>query len=125
VGGAKAFGPKPRDYGYEIPKKTVKKALGLVIKDKISSGNLIVIEGLEKLPVSTNELSKKLEKQKITKSLIAVIDGELTNNFIKSVRNIKNIKLLKSISALNVYDILNHPFLLVDSGGFETIKEVL
>ena len=42
VGGAKAHGPKPRDYSYEMPKKAVKKALAIVLKDKINSGKVYV-----------------------------------------------------------------------------------
>ncbi|GMO56041.1 MAG: 50S ribosomal protein L4 [Rickettsiales bacterium] len=121
VGGAKAFGPKERNYGYEMPKKAVRKALGLVVKDKIANEKFYVIEGLDKLKISTNDLCKKLEKQAITKPLVSV-EGS-AENFIKSVRNIKNVKLLKG--SLNVYDILNHDFVLVDKNNFETIKEVL
>lgn len=123
VGGAKAHGPKPRDYSYEMPKKAVKKALAIVLKDKINSGKVYVIEGLENLPVSTNKLSKKFIEKEIINPLVAC--QEVVGNFYKSIRNIKGVKSLNA-TALNVYDILNHDFLLLDKSAYEkVINEVL
>ncbi|MDR3290359.1 MAG: 50S ribosomal protein L4 [Rickettsiales bacterium] len=123
VGGAKAFGPKTRDFSYEIPKKMVKRALSIVLKDKIANGKFYIVEGLDKLPITTNELSKKFEKNGIVKTLVAIEDNA-AEGFVKSVRNIKDVKLLKA-KALNIYDILKYDFLLLDKNSFETIKEVL
>jgi large subunit ribosomal protein L4 len=123
VGGAKAHGPKVRDFGYELNKKIVKKALSLVVKDKITNGNFFVLDGLDKLPISTNDLAKKLEAQNIIKPL--VVADKTNDNFIRSVRNIKEVKLINTSKALNVYDTLNSKFLLVDKTTFESLKEVL
>lgn len=120
VGGAKAHGPKPRDYSYEMPKKMVKKALTIVLKDKLANDKVYVLEGLEKLPVSTKELNQKFVKNSITKPLVACLDT--AENFSKSVRNIKGVKALNA-SALNVYDILNHDFLLLDKSAYEKVKK--
>jgi len=123
VGGAKAHGPKPRDYSYDMPKKMMKKALAIVLKDKLVNDKVFVIEGLDKLPVSTNELSKKFVKTGIVKPLVSCQDE--VENFSKSVRNIKGVKLLNAC-ALNVYDLMNHDFLLLDKPAYEkVIKEVL
>jgi large subunit ribosomal protein L4 len=122
VGGAKAFGPKERDYSYKMPKKAVKKALFLVLKDYIANDKFFVIEGLQEVAISTNDLNKKLIKQGITTPLIAL--QEIADNFSKSVRNIKGVKLIRS-NALNVCDLLKANFLLLDKAAFETIKEDL
>jgi large subunit ribosomal protein L4 len=123
VGGAKSFGPKPRDFSYTMPKKAVKKALSMVLKNKISEDKFYVINGLQKLPISTKELNNKFIKKEIVSPLIVYQEG--ADNFCKSVRNIKGVKLLNAC-ALNVYDILNHDFLLLDEYAYEKVKnEVL
>ena len=123
VGGAKAFGPKPRDYSYTMPKKAVKKALRVVLKDKLSNGKVYVIEGLENLPISTNKLNKKFNEKGINDSLIAC--QNMVENFVKSVRNLKYVKFLNA-NALNVYDIINHDVLLLDRPAYDKIiNEVL
>ena len=120
VGGAKAHGPKPRDYSYTMPKKMVKKALSIVLKDKLANGKVIILQGLQELPISTKEVNAKLVQNAIVNPLIAY--QEVVENFNKSVRNIKGVKLLNS-SALNVYDLMNHDFLLLDELSYEKVKK--
>lgn len=123
VGGAKAHGPKPRDYSYTLPKKMVKKALSLVLKDKIANNKVYVIEGLEQLPISTNSMGKKFAQKEIKEALISC--QESADNFSKSVRNLKHVKSLNT-SALNVYDLINYDFLLLDKSAYEkVINEVI
>jgi len=123
VGGAKAHGPKPRDFSFTMPKKMVKRALAIVLKDKLASGSVFVIEGLEDLSISTKDLNTKFVNNQIVKPLIAC--QKVVDNFTKSVRNIKGVKSLNT-DALNVYDIMNHDFLLLDTGAYEKVmKEVL
>jgi len=118
VGGAKSFGPRPRDYSYTIPKKMVKKALLLVLKDKIANKKFYVLEELDKLPISTNSLGKKFTQLGINDALV-VCKSDF-DTFIKSVRNIKNVKLIGG-GALNVYDMLNYDFLLLDKDSYQDI----
>lgn len=120
VGGAKAHGPKPRDYSYTMPKKMVKKALSIVLKDKLANGKVIILQGLQELPISTKEVNTKLVQNAIVNPLIAY--QEVVENFNKSVRNIKGVKLLNS-NALNVYDLMNHDFLLLDELSYEKVKK--
>lgn len=120
VGGAKAHGPKPRDYSYTMPKKMVKKALSIVLKDKLANGKVIILQGLQELPISTKEVNAKLIQNAIVNPLIAY--QEVVENFNKSVRNIKGVKLLNS-NALNVYDLMNHDFLLLDELSYEKVKK--
>lgn len=120
VGGAKAHGPKIRDYSYTIPKKMVKKALSVILKDKIVDGKVIVLQGLQELSISTKDVNNKLVQNAIVNPLIAY--QETADNFNKSVRNIKGVKLLNS-AALNVYDLINHDFLLLDEVSYEKVKK--
>lgn len=123
VGGAKAHGPKPRDYSYTLPKKMVKKALSIVLKDKLVNDKVYVIEGLNELPISTNSLNKKFVEKGILNPVVSC--QENAENFTKSVRNIEGVKIL-TFTALNVYDLMNHDFVLLDKSAYEKlVKEVL
>ena len=123
VGGRTCFGPRPRDFEYNVPKKIVKKALSFVLKDKILDNKLILIEGADLLKVSTKDLNKKLKDKNIENCLVAYGDGY--ENFLKSFRNIKNTKAIIA-DALNVLDVVSYDFLLLDKKAFEQLKnEVL
>lgn len=121
-GGRTCFGPLPRDFGYKLPKKIVQKALKFVLREKIRKDKVIIIEGLDKLKISTKDLSKKLKDNKIGEAL--VVYTEAVDNFLKSLRNIPKFKALVS-KALNVYDMLKYELILLDKEAFEKIKEVL
>jgi large subunit ribosomal protein L4 len=122
VGGRTAFGPQQRDHSFSIPKKIVKKALSFVLREKIKDEKLILIEGMENLDISTNKLDKKLKERGIGSALVAYNDDY--NNFNLSLRNLFRYKSLVS-NALNVYDILNYDYLLLDRKSLNKLKEVL
>lgn len=121
-GGRTCFGPQPKDFSYVLPKKVVKKALNCVLKEKIKEDKLIIIEGMDKLEISTNKLNKKLESKNINKALFGY--NEEYSNFLMSLRNLYNFKSLFN-TALNVYDILHYDYLLLDRESFNKIKEAL
>lgn len=120
VGGVKIFGPQPKDFGYKVPRKIVQAALGYVLREKIKNGELILIEGMADVPVSTKDLNKKLTEKNINKALFAINDEY--DNFSKSLRNIVGHKKI-IVEALNVYDVLKHNFVLVDNSMFDKLME--
>src|SRR6186713_2017507 len=44
VGGAKVFGPKPRDYGYQMPKQIKKAALRSALALRASESKIVVLD---------------------------------------------------------------------------------
>lgn len=122
VGGRTCFGPQPRDFGFSIPKKIIKKALSYVLRDKIRNGKVILIEGMENVELSTKKLNIKFKDKNIDRALVACEDEY--KNFNLSLRNLYNYKNLPS-SALNVYDLLDFNYLLLDKKSLNKLKEVL
>ena len=47
VGGGRAFGPKPRDYRYTIPKKIRRLAIRSVLSSRAQNDSVVVIEDLK------------------------------------------------------------------------------
>ncbi|GHU26746.1 50S ribosomal protein L4 [Bacilli bacterium] len=122
VGGRTCFGPQPRDFGFSIPKKIVAKALRFVLREKIRNDRLVLIDGMENLKISTKELAGKLKEKHMERALVAY-NGEY-RNFALSLRNLFNYKSLIS-GALNVYDVLNFDYLLLDRKSLNNLLEVL
>ena len=123
-GGRTCFGPLTRDFSYTMPKKIVKQALAFVLRNKIKEGKLLLVEGLEDFEISTKNLDKALKNFEINKALVACENMTDNDGFLKSLRNIKHFKALPG-SALNVYDIINHDFLLIERKAFDNVKEVM
>ncbi|MFT7086753.1 MAG: large subunit ribosomal protein L4 [Rickettsiales bacterium] len=122
-GGRTCFGPRVRSFEYTIPKKIVKSALTDAIRLKIKENKVILFSGL-KSELKTSQVNKLLKSNDINRALFLYqTDDNNSENVTKSIRNIKNVKAL-NFKGLNVYDILNFNFLMIDKNLFQTIKEV-
>lgn len=122
VGGGVTFAPKPRDYGYKLPKKTRKLAMKSALSSKVLNNEIIVLEELNLDIPKTKEIVKLLENIKAEKKALIVLD-ERNENIIKSAKNIPNIETTL-VNTLNVYDILNYDSFIITKAAAKKVEEV-
>ncbi len=109
--GGVVFGPKPRDYSYQMPKKAKKQALRSAMLGKLMDGEVKVIDKLTFSKPSTKKMVSLLKTLGIEGSCLVV--AEDSDHIIwKSARNIPSLKVMKA-SQLNAYEILKYNRLLV------------
>lgn len=120
--GGSVFGPKPRDYSYNIPKKVRKLGLRMALASKYQADALMVIRDFELSGIRTKDMAQFLTRFDADKALI-VLDAQ-DRNVELSTRNIPDVKVLLS-SALNVYDVLKYKYLLLKEGAVEQIQQRL
>ena len=120
--GGTTFGPKPRDYSYNMPKKAKRNALKSVLSEKIRNDKLIVIDELTIGSAKTKEAIEKLKKFEYNKLLI--IDNENNKDLLLSTKNIPFIKAIDS-RELNIYDSLHYDHIMASVEAIEKITEVL
>jgi large subunit ribosomal protein L4 len=101
--GGTAFGPKPRDYSYNMPKKAKRNALKSVLSEKLRNDKLIVIDELKIGSIKTKEAIEKLKNFNYNKILI--IDKKENEELLTSTRNIPTVKAI-DWKELNIYDSL-------------------
>jgi len=119
-GGGKAFGPKPRSYAIDLPKKVRALALKHALSAKAKSDALVVIDKCEMKDAKTKELKSRFSKLGLTSALI--IDGsEVQGAFAKAARNLPRIDVLP-VQGINVYDILNHDTLVLTKAAVEALE---
>ncbi|MFA6216135.1 MAG: 50S ribosomal protein L4 [Candidatus Omnitrophota bacterium] len=105
--GGVVFGPHPRDFSYELPKKIKKVAFKSVILEKIKENNLIVIDELKIDQVKTKEMVKVLSSLKLNlekKGALLLVD-QLTNSVKRVLRNIAKVTY-NLVKDANVYEVL-------------------
>ncbi|WP_417462104.1 50S ribosomal protein L4 [Kordiimonas sp.] len=123
VGGGRAFGPIPRDHGFDLPKKIRKLGLKSALSAKVADGKLIIVDVAELKDGKTKELKVKLEKLGLANALF--VDGaEVNENFKRAVANIPNVDVLPSQGA-NVYDILRRDTLVLTKAAVAKLEERL
>lgn len=121
-GGGVAHGPKPRDYGYTLPKKVRKAALRVALSDKLREDKLVVLKdhGLER--IKTKDFMEVLGRFEM-QDVLLVTDGA-DERLEKSARNIPRVKVLRA-EGLNVYDILRYDRLVLMEPAVAPIEERL
>ena len=122
IHGGIALGPKPRDYGYHMNKKSRQLAIKSALSAKAAAGNIMVIENLDLSEVKTKNFVKCLSDVGATgKSL--VVTPEVRRNVVLSARNIPGVRTTIS-SIISVYDILRADKFIVDKAAVAKIEEV-
>ena len=103
-GGGVVFGPSPRSYRQNTPKRMKNAALRSSISSKAREGDLIVIDKFELEQAKTKNIAYVLESLKIKGSALLVADGSDPAIF-KAARNLESVKLIPSFK-LNSLDVL-------------------
>lgn len=122
TGGGIIFGPAPRDYNYELPKKARRQALKSALSAKIEAGEVKILDVLTLPEIKTKAMVEILENLKVNKALI--VTAEVEDQIVKSARNIPGVLTL-STAGLNVYDILYHDHLVLTKDAVGKVEEAL
>ena len=121
-GGGIVFGPHPRDYSYNIPKKIRKKAVISALSMKFKDNKMLILKDFPMEKISTRVFKNVVDLFSLKKALF-VLD-ENNEVLLKSSRNMKNVKMIRS-EGINVYDILNHDHLILLEPSVKKIEGAL
>jgi large subunit ribosomal protein L4 len=110
-GGGIVFGPKPRSYKQDLPKRVRRLAIRSVLSAKASGGDLRVIDALALDTPKTKELATLLSALGFERKTL-VVTAKPESAAKMSARNAENVKWLPA-SYLNVLDLLSYRGLLM------------
>ena len=121
-GGGVAFGPIPRKYVHNVPKKIKKAALRMALTNKVQADQLIVIDSFDLPEIKTKNFVGIMKVFSANKALI-VTEAKLVN-LEKSSKNVPWVKVMR-YQGLNVYDILKYDYLFLEQPAIGKIEEAL
>jgi len=122
VGGAKVFGPKPRDYGYTMPRKAKKTALRSALSLRASEQKIVVLDSF-----STDGKTKTVAAALATLGLskkVLIVDAKDNGNLVRGSKNLASSQWIAP-EGVNVYDILRHETLLLTQAAVKSIESAL
>lgn len=123
VGGGIAFGPTPRKYNFELPRKVRRLALRSALTAKLQAGEIVVLDRLEFAEPKTKLMVETLANLKVSEKALVVLP-EFNETIVKSGRNIPGV-LVEAAAGVNVYDVLNCGKLVMTQAAVEKVQEVL
>jgi large subunit ribosomal protein L4 len=117
--GGITFGPKPRDFGYSVSKKTRVAALRESLNAKFLCNHLWCVDNLEVATGKTKDFEAILKGLKVEGRTLAVLDGTNEKTLLAS-RNIARLTLVRAVDA-NASDIMNNKNVLVTKEALKTL----
>ena len=122
VGGGVTFGPHPRSYRQDPPKKMRRLALRCVLSAKAADGELKVLEEWDFSEPKTKKMVEALAALGVDSSAL-IITPEPDENVIKSARNLKKIKTLPA-NVISVNEILSYKLLLMTEAAVRLAEKL-
>ncbi|MFH0933044.1 MAG: 50S ribosomal protein L4 [Nitrospirota bacterium] len=104
-GGGTTFGPQPRDYSYNPPKKVKRLAVKTALSLKMAEGAITVIDGFSMDQPKTKDMIATLKNLGLEGERILIITPQRDAVVTLSARNIPGVKVVR-ISDLNPYDVM-------------------
>jgi large subunit ribosomal protein L4 len=123
-GGARVFGPRPRDYEQKLNKKVKRLARKSALRTKVKSGAVVIVEDFNFDTPKTKNFADMLGKLNTGGKKSLVVVSEQNDNVFLSSRNIPTTKVVRA-QDLNTYEILNARTLVLSEGSIQKIVETL
>lgn len=121
--GGTVHGPVPHAYDKQLSAGEKKNALRSALSRKLVEEGLMVIDSLELKSHRTGDLAKSLRALGVSGKAL-VIDGADNHNLALAARNNPELKTVDALG-VNVYDVVDRPFLVVSESALERLQEVL
>ncbi len=124
VGGARVFGPKPRDYSFKLNKKVKVLARKSALSYKAKENAIIVVEDFEMAAPKTKEYVNIVKNLQLGERKSLLLLPNVNKNVYLSARNLQRSEVMTA-SALNTYKVLNADVLVITEKSLETIDGIL
>ncbi|OGU75039.1 MAG: 50S ribosomal protein L4 [Ignavibacteria bacterium RBG_16_34_14] len=121
-GGGRIFGPRPRDYRQDLPKKVKRLARKSAFSYKLKDEQILVIEDFIFKQPKTKEFVDMLKALNIAGKRVLLLTNGKIETVYKSGRNIPKVKVLEADQA-SAYDILNNQVLIMQKSAVDLITK--
>jgi len=121
--GGVIFGPKPRDFGYSMPKKAMKSALLSSLNARLTEELIKPVVKIELKEPKTRQMKAILDNLKIDDAALVVVNV-ITENVKRSSSNLKRVSLIEGRN-INARDVLKNKHLVIEKEALEKLVERL
>lgn len=123
-GGGTMFGPKPRDYGFKLNRKTKVLARKSVLSSRAKEKAIQVLEDISFDAPKTKDFIELLSSLSVGGKKSLLLLSEANKNVLLSSRNLKKANVV-TIDEVNTYDLINAECLILCESTLDQLKERL
>ncbi|TKG91038.1 50S ribosomal protein L4 [Puteibacter caeruleilacunae] len=122
-GGGRAFGPRPRNYGFKLNKKVKALARKSALTYKAKDNSILVVEDFNFEAPKTKEMVAIQSNLKINDKKSLIVLSDQNKNIYLSSRNLKDTNVV-TVDELTTYNILNASALVFTEGSVKKLEEI-
>ena len=119
-GGGVVFGPKPRDFGKKVSRKTKQLALRKALTERLRAGDVVLLDDLKLASNKTKDFIGVLKALEL-KGTALIVAQTPDKNLSLASRNVPDVALATSDS-LSTYDVLRPSKLVFTRNAFEQLE---
>jgi len=119
-GGGVVFGPKPRDFGKKVGRKTRQLALRKALTERLKAGDVLVLEELKLASPKTRSFIEVLNQFELHGTTLVVVP-RVDQNLVLASRNLSRVEVTTS-DFLNSYQVLRSDKLLFTRDAFDQLQ---
>ena len=123
VGGARVFGPRPRNYNFKLNKKVKVLARKSALTFKAQNSQIVVVEDFTFESPKTKEFLNFTKNLKLEGKKILLVLADQNKNVYLSARNVEGANIMTA-SDINTYNILNNKALVLTESSVNVINEL-
>ena len=124
VGGARVFGPKPRNYSFKLNKKVTALARRSALAYKAQENAIVVVEDFTFEAPKTKSFLEVMNNLKVADKKVLVLMPEANKNVYLSARNLQRAKVGRAAD-LHTYSVLDANVMVVTESALAQIEQVL
>jgi large subunit ribosomal protein L4 len=123
-GGARMFGPKPRDYSFKLNKKLKDLARKSALTYKATEGAIVLLEDAKFESAKTKDFLKVSSDLGVSSTKTLYVLAEDDKNFYLSSRNVKSSSVI-NVADINTYQVLNAQKLVITEKAVSKLNDLL
>ena len=121
--GGTTFGPQPRSYEYQLPKKVEKGALRAALAQRLRDGAVVVVDALSVAEIKTKAAAELLRRLGVDGKAL-LVDVKPEDKLALSVRNLEGVRVLAS-NRVSARDVMNTRRVVLTQAALEKLQDAL
>ena len=122
-GGGIIFGPSPRSYRQQMPRKMRHAALCSALSVKTAEERVIILDELKVAAPKTREMMQALKAWAVDTKVL-ILCAEANEMVARSANNLTDVKLLRA-SYLNIRDLMTYDYLVIPQDALAVLEGIL
>lgn len=120
-GGGVVFGPKPRDYSIQVPKKVKSLAFRKALSERLLGGDVVVVDELKLASHKTKEFAAIMAKIGASDAATLVVTDQVDPNLKMASRNLPEVQV-EPADSVNVYELLRFEKIVATKAALDKLR---